>query len=58
MRDLKGYTQYQKAKAKQSKEMGLMRFLRKEVNIGGNGTREYVIKAGPNKGRIAKGFQK
>ena len=45
MRDLKGYTQYQKAKARQSKEMGLMRFLRKEVNIGGNGTREYVIKS-------------
>tara|TARA_B100001057_G_scaffold195601_1_gene196344 strand:+ start:389 stop:562 length:174 start_codon:yes stop_codon:yes gene_type:complete len=57
MRDLKGYTQYQQAKAKESKEKGLMRFLRKEVNIGGNGTREYVIKSGPNKGKIAKDFQ-
>ena len=57
MRDLKGYTQYQHAKAKESKENGLMRFLRKEVNIGGNGTREYVIKSGPNKGKIAKDFQ-
>ena len=32
--------------------------LRKEVEIGGGGTQEYVLKNGVNKGRIAKGFQK
>jgi len=45
MRDLKGYTQYQQARLKENKEKGLMRFLRKEVNIGGHGTRDYVIKS-------------
>jgi hypothetical protein len=58
MRDLKGYTQYQKAKVIEKKEKTLSRILRKEVDIGGNGTQEYVIKKGLNKGRIAKGFQK
>tara|TARA_S200000501_G_scaffold340125_1_gene348420 strand:- start:2706 stop:2882 length:177 start_codon:yes stop_codon:yes gene_type:complete len=58
MRDLKGYTQYQQARLKENKEKGLNRFLRKEVNIGGHGTRDYVIKSGPNKGRVAKNFQK
>ena len=58
MRDLKGYAQYQKAKERKSKEDFLHRTLRKEVNIGGNGTQQYVIKTGENKGRIAKGFQK
>ncbi len=56
MRDLKGYTQYQKAKEKESKEKFLHTTLRKEVEIGGHGTQEYVIKEGSNKGRIAKGF--
>ena len=58
MRDLKGYTQYQKERARVAKEKTLSRILRKEVDIGGNGTQEYVIKKGLNKGRIAKGFQK
>ena len=58
MRDLKGYAQYQKANERKSNEDFLHRTLRKEVNIGGNGTQQYVIKTGENKGRIAKGFQK
>tara|TARA_Y100001938_G_C7912046_1_gene340126 strand:+ start:409 stop:585 length:177 start_codon:yes stop_codon:yes gene_type:complete len=58
MRDLKGYTQYQQARLKEAKEKSLMRSLRKEVNIGDNGTQEYVIKQGPNRGRVAKDFQK
>ena len=58
MRDLKGYTQYQKEKHRAKKEQTLVRLLRKEVEIGGGGTQEYVIKNGVNKGRIAKGFQK
>ena len=48
MRDLKGYTQYQQARLKEVKEKSLMRSMRKEVNIGNNGTQEYVIKQGPN----------
>lgn len=58
MRDTKGYTQYQKEKDKANKEKGLLRFLRKEVEIGGNGTQDYVIKQGVNKGKVAKGFSK
>lgn len=58
MRDTKGYTQYQKEKEQADKEKGLLRMLRKEVEIGGNGTQDYVIKHGVNKGKIAKGFSK
>ena len=50
--------QYQKEKYRAKKEQALVRLLRKEVEIGGGGTQEYVIKNGVNKGRIAKGFQK
>jgi len=35
-----------------AKEMKLFQMLRKEVEIGGNGTQRYVIKKGPNKGKI------
>ena len=35
-----------------AKEMKLFKMLRKEVEIGGNGTQRYVIKKGPNKGKI------
>jgi hypothetical protein len=35
-----------------AKEMKLFRMLRKEVEIGGNGTQKYIIKKGPNKGKI------
>ena len=37
---------------KKSKEMNLVKNLKKEVEIGGNGTQKYVIKKGPNKGTI------
>tara|TARA_B100001123_G_C15047307_1_gene922099 strand:- start:484 stop:657 length:174 start_codon:yes stop_codon:yes gene_type:complete len=53
MRDLKGYTQYQKERARAAKEKTLSRILRKEVEIGNGGTQNYVIKKGPNTGRIA-----
>jgi hypothetical protein len=53
MRDLKGYTQYQKERARVAKEKTLSRILRKEVEIGNGGTQNYVIKKGPNTGRIA-----
>ena len=33
--------------------MNMVRNLKKEVTIGANGTRDYVIKEGINKGKIA-----
>jgi len=38
---------------KQKKEMELSRSLKKEVVAGANGTQKYIIKEGPNKGKIA-----
>jgi len=32
----------------------LFRNLKKEVEIGANGTQDYIIKEGPNKNKIAK----
>tara|TARA_Y100000748_G_C15284104_1_gene405711 strand:+ start:123 stop:299 length:177 start_codon:yes stop_codon:yes gene_type:complete len=58
MRDLKSYTQYAKAKAKKARELAFSRLLRKEVHIGNGGTQGYVLKAGVNKGKLAKGFTK
>ena len=52
MRDLKGYIQYANERLKESKEKVLSKILRKEVEIGANGTQSYVIKKGPNKGKI------
>jgi len=36
------------------KEMNLFKSLKKEVNVGANGTQDYVIKKGINKGKVAK----
>ena len=38
---------------KHKKEMELSRSLKKEVVAGANGTQKYIIKEGPNKGKIA-----
>ena len=38
---------------KHKKEAELQRSLRKEVVAGANGTQKYIIKEGPNKGKIA-----
>ena len=38
---------------KHKKEMQLSRSLKKEVDAGANGTQKYIIKEGPNKGKIA-----
>ncbi len=51
-------TDFQKAKEKEAKTMSLSRSLRKEVEIGANGTQKYVIKEGINKGKITKDFDK
>ena len=37
---------------KQAKQMSYVKHLKKEVEIGANGTQKYVVKEGPNKGKI------
>lgn len=54
MRDTKTIENYNKNFEKKLKEMELFKKLRTEVNYGANGTQEYVIKKGVNKGKIAK----
>tara|TARA_B100000029_G_scaffold425371_1_gene433697 strand:- start:161 stop:352 length:192 start_codon:yes stop_codon:yes gene_type:complete len=56
MRDTKGLEAHSKNLQKKSREKMLHKTLRKEVEIGGHGTQSYVIKKGPNKGKVAKGF--
>tara|TARA_B100000085_G_scaffold146044_1_gene132862 strand:- start:617 stop:793 length:177 start_codon:yes stop_codon:yes gene_type:complete len=46
-------TDYHQKSLKEQKEMNLARNLKKEVITGANGTQNYVIKNGPNKGKIA-----
>jgi hypothetical protein len=53
MRDTKGLEAHSKELDKKKKEKALHRTLRNEVNIGGHGTQNYVIKRGPNKGKVA-----
>jgi len=38
---------------KEEKEKQMFKNLRTEVNAGANGTQDYIIKEGPNKGKIA-----
>jgi len=38
---------------REQKEIQLSRNLKKEVTTGANGTQKYIIKEGPNKGKIA-----
>ena len=54
MRDSKLLEQFLKTKYKKVKEMILFRNLKKEVEIGANGTQKYIIKKGVNKDTIAK----
>jgi len=54
MRDTKTLEQFSKNAEKKLKEMNLFRNLKKEVEHGANGTRDYVIKKGVNKGKVAK----
>ena len=39
-------------KTESQKQMKFFQYLRKEVDIGAGGTQKYVIKNGPNKGKI------
>ena len=54
MRDIKVLESFKKHTEKKLKEMNLFKYLKKEVESGANGTQDYVIKKGINKGKIAK----
>jgi len=54
MRDNKVLESFKKKIEKNLKEMNIFKNLRQEVNTGANGTQDYVIKKGVNKGKIAK----
>jgi hypothetical protein len=45
-------TQYAQEKMESNKQKEFFQMLRKEVEIGANGTSKYMIKNGPNKGRF------
>ena len=51
MRDNKILINFQKRLEKEYKEMQLFKNLKKEVNTGANGTQDYIIKQGINKGK-------
>ena len=53
MRDTKTIETFLKNKEKKEKQMNLFKNLKKEVETGANGTQKYVIKEGPNKGKVA-----
>ena len=54
MRDTKTIEMFNKKLEKKLKELELFKLLKKEVNVGANGTQDYVIKKGVNKGKVAK----
>jgi hypothetical protein len=54
MRDHKVLEVFIKHTEKKLKEMNLFKFLKKEVEVGANGTQDYIIKKGINKGKMAK----
>ena len=54
MRDSKTIESFLQRKEKENKQKNLFKDLRKEVEIGANGTQQYVIKKGVNKNKIAK----
>ena len=55
MSDTKLLENFSIEKEKKEKEKHLFKNLRKEVETGANGTQEYIIKKGINKGKIANG---
>jgi len=54
MRDTKVLEQFRQRVEKRLKEMNVFVNLKKSVEHGANGTQEYVIKKGVNKGKVAK----
>jgi hypothetical protein len=53
MRDIRSITSHINQFVRESKEKLLWRTLRKEVEVGANGTQNYVIKNGENAGKVA-----
>jgi len=53
MRDTKILEKYKADIEKKHKELQLFITLKKEVNIGANGTQKYIIKKGINTGKVA-----
>jgi hypothetical protein len=53
MRDIRSITSHINKFVRESKERLLWRNLRKEVEVGANGTQNYVIKNGENAGKVA-----
>jgi len=54
MRDTKSIESYLKKHWKKIQEMSMFKNLIKEVEIGANGTKGYIIKQGINKGKKIK----
>jgi hypothetical protein len=54
MRDTKVLEQFRERVQKRLKEMNVFVNLKKSVEHGANGTQDYVIKKGANKGKVAK----
>lgn len=52
MRDVKAILAYAKQMQTKAKEAMLKTNLRKEVNIGANGTQKYMLKQGVNAGKV------
>jgi len=52
MRDNKLLESFKKRIEKELKEKNIFKNLRKEVDIGANGTQRYVVKKGINKGKV------
>ena len=44
--------QYISDMEKKAKQMSYVKHLKKEVEIGANGTQKYMVKEGPNKGKV------
>ena len=55
MRDTKLLETFSIKKEKEEKEKNLFKNLRKEVETGANGTQDYIIKKGINKGKKTNG---
>ena len=53
MRDTKLLETFSLKKEKEEKQKNMFRSLKKEVEIGANGTQDYIIKKGVNKGKKA-----
>ena len=51
-RNTKKVLQYMEDMEKKVKQMKFIRDLKVEVEINGTGTHKYIIKHGPNKGRV------